>query len=199
MLTVGLTGGFGTGKTTVARLFSSLGAKVIDADKLNHQLMKRNEDSFKPIVKSFGQEILTDGDIDRKKLGAVVFNNSNRLKKLCRIVHPAIISEIKNGISHYKKDKSNQMIIIDAPLLIETGLDRLVDILIVVKASRKKQIKRVIRRMKIKRSEVLKRLKAQMPLKDKVRLADITIDNNGSLTKTKKEVRRIWQKLSKKK
>ena len=194
-----MTGGLGTGKTTVARIFSSLGAKVIDADKINHQLMKRNGSSFKSIVKSFGQKILTDGDIDRKKLGAVVFNNSKRLKKLCRIVHPAIISKIKNRISHYQKNKSNQIIIIDAPLLIEAGLDRLVDILIVVKASRRKQIQRVIRRMNIKRSEVLKRLKAQMPLKDKIRLADITIDNNGSLTKTKKEVRRIWQKLLKKK
>ena len=196
MLKIGLTGGFGTGKTTVARLFKGLGARVIDADAINHQLLAKRGDCAKKIVRAFGHGVLRLGQIDRKKLAAVVFNNRSKLVKLCRIVHPAIIKEITRSLQKCKKEKFKFPIIIDAPLLIEAGLHKTVDILIVVKASRQKQISRIVRRMKIDKSEVLKRIKLQIPLKEKIRLADFVIDNNASLTKTKQEVYGLWQKLT---
>ena len=199
MPTVGLTGSFGTGKTTVAGIFARLGAKIIDADKINHRLMRRTGSCFHKVVRAFGNGILTRGDVDRKKIAAIVFSDPAKLKRLSKIVHPQIITEIKKEILRYRKEKKTQIIIIDAPLLIEVGLQKNVDILIVVTAGRKEQIKRVTRRMKINPSEAIRRIKSQMALREKIRWADMVIDNNGSLTKTKKEVKTIWQRLLQKK
>jgi len=199
MLTIGLTGGFGTGKTTVAKMFAKLGAKIIDADKINHALIHKGGACFKNVVRSFGKGILSRGDLDRDKLGVVVFNDPGKLQKLCRLAHPAIIREVKRRISTYKRNKNHFLIIVDAPLLIETGLEEICDILVVVKASREVQVRRLKRRMPIEEKDIKKRIRAQMPLREKTRLADIVIDNNGTLTKTKKEVKEIWQKLLKKK
>ena len=197
MLKIGLTGGFGTGKSTVAGMFRSLGAKVLDADKMNHRLIHRGGACFPAVVKLFGKKILSGRDIDRKKIAAVVFKNRAKLQQLNAIVHPAVIRDIKKEIQRFKRGKRTT-IIIDAPLLIEAGLHKLCDCVIVVVSGREKQIQRVMRRMEINRKEVLKRIRAQMPLKRKIQLADITIHNNGTRIQTRKEVRRIWQSLLKK-
>ena len=197
MLKIGLTGGFGTGKSTVAGMFRSLGAKVLDADKMNHRLIHRGGACFPAVIKLFGKKILSGRDIDRKKIAAVVFKNRAKLQQLNAIVHPAVIRDIKKEIQRFKRGKRTT-IIIDAPLLIEAGLHKLCDCVIVVVSGREKQIQRVMRRMEINRKEVLKRIRAQMPLKRKIQLADITIHNNGTRIQTRKEVRRIWQSLLKK-
>lgn len=198
MLTVGLTGGFGTGKSTVAGFFKRLGAKVIDADGMAHKLIHKGGKCFSTIVRLLGQGILTKGDLDRKKVAAVVFHDKQKLKKLNAIIHPVVIREIKKTMARYKENR-NIILIIDAPLLIEVGLNRLCDVLIVVWAGRQNQIKRITRRMKIKEREALQRINAQMALHRKIRLADMIIDNNGTLTETKREVKRVWQELQKKK
>ena len=195
MLIVGLTGSLGTGKTTVASFFAGLGAKILDADEMSRQLTRRQGLCFKEVVRCFGKNILKDGSIDRKKLSAVVFNNPQQLKKLTRIIHPSVIRVIKKRLAVYKRNKSNSVVVVDAPLLIEAGLHRLADVLVVVKANRQKQIARVRKRLKIKHSEAVKRIQAQMPIREKMRLADAVIDNRGSLVQTKKQVEALWQKL----
>jgi len=194
MQTLGITGSFGTGKTTVARLFAKFGAQVIDADKLAHKVIKKGSREYKKIVTGFGGDILKlGGEIDREKLARKVFGKSSALRKLVGIVHPAVIMEIKRQLARVKSRK--QVVIIDAPLLIESGLSRNLDKLIVVVASRENQINRLKKKTELNTSQILQRIKAQLPLKNKVIIADFIIDNNGSLTYTKKQVKEIWQKL----
>lgn len=196
MLIIGLTGGLATGKTTVAKMFAQLGAQVIDADKIAHKLISPRGACYTSIVRYFGGDIVTKGNIDRKKLSTIVFNNKHALRKLEGIIHPEVKKNIFTEIK--KRQKKNSIIIIDAPLLIEAGIEKKVDRLIVVKSSLNKQIKRSSARLKITKSEALKRIKAQMPLKDKERLADIVINNNEDLENTRKQVKAIWEKIFKK-
>jgi len=143
MLTIGLTGGFGTGKTIVAKMFKKLGARVLDADNVAHQLMNRNGTCFKTIVKEFGNEILSHGQINRKKLGDIVFKKSRTLKKLTDIIHPKVRQNFILKIKQYKTGGRTKIIIMDVPLLFESNFHTLCDYTIVVKADKSKQIKRI--------------------------------------------------------
>ena len=193
---VGLTGSFGTGKTYVSSIFKSLGAKVIDADKLAHKSFKKNSAAYKKIIATLGRSILSaDGSINRKALGRIVFNNKKRLAELNSIIHPGVIREIKDRI----KSSKDEVLIIDAPLIFETGLALLMDVLVVVKASRKEQIKRCVKKFNISEQDVCKRMACQMPLKVKIERADYYVDNNGTRKETEKQVKLIWQELKKKK
>lgn len=192
-LILGLTGSFGSGKTAVAKIFKNYGAKIIDADRIAHYLLKPQNKIYQRILGSFGQTIIArDKTIDREKLACLVFNNKNLLEKLNQIMHPEIIRIMRREI----KKSPKKVIVLDAPLLIEAGLKKWVDKLIVVKIKRKKQIERILKKSKLTRQEILKRIKSQLPLQDKVRRADFVIDNNGTLKSTKRQVREVWSKLS---
>ena len=196
MLILGLTGSLGSGKTTVAAMLTKLGARHIDADRIYHQLIKRGYPLYKELVAVFGQEILKQNQqIDRKKLGKIAFENKKHLKRLCQITHPAVIKEIKSELSKLKKLKREKIVLIDAPLLIEANLIKIIDKLIVVTAGRKKQIARSRVRLKIPYAQILQRMKAQVPLKAKIRLADYVIDNDGTLKQTRKQVKNIWKQM----
>jgi len=192
-LILGLTGSFGSGKSTVARIFKSLGATVIDADRIAHQIIRPGSQIYKKIINIFGKDILKKNKaIDRDKLAQIVFNNKNLLKKLNQIMHPQIIRIIKDEI----KTSKSKLIILDAPLLIEAGLNNLVDKLIVVRLDTRQQIKRLLGKLSLKKSEILKRLNVQIPLEDKVRLADFVIDNSGTMGETEQQVKEVWEKMS---
>lgn len=193
MQIIGLTGGFGTGKSFAASVFRSLGAKVIDADKIAHGILKKGSFVYRKVVASFGKDILDRrGDIDRKALAELVFANRRRLEGLNKITHPEVIRSIKDRIKSGKKD---DIFIIDAPLLIEANLGSITDKIIVVKASRKNQILRCIKKIGISKTEVVKRIKSQMPLKEKEKMADFVIDNDGKKSSTRKQVKEIWRKI----
>ena len=131
---IGITGSFGSGKTTVARMFKSFGVEVIDVDKIAHRIIKPRSKIYKKIISAFGKDILKNNKtIDRHKLAQIVFNNKNLLKKINRIMHPEIIGMIKNRI----KTSRSKLIILDTPLLIEAGLKDRVHKLIVVKVDRR--------------------------------------------------------------
>lgn len=193
-LIVGITGGLGTGKSTVTGIFRKLGAAVISADRIAHDLILPEGPAYKKVVSLFGVKILKkDKRIDRKKLAQIVFNDKRKLMLLNSVIHPKVIKRIKEII---KKDRTSKKVyIIDAPLLIEAGALNMIDRLIVVATDRNTQIKRCIKNFGLKRSDILKRIRCQMPLAKKRRLADFIIDNNRPLNSTKKMVEKIWEEI----
>jgi len=196
---IGLTGSFATGKSTVARMFHALGAKIINADKIAHKVL--DEPSIKnKLLILFGDDISARNRISRRKLGKLVFSNRDLVVKLNKVVHPPVIAEIKKELRKNKQTKFNQrkVIVLDAPLLIEAGLLKLVDYLVVVKCSKINQIRRGIKNG-FNKSQAIRRIQAQMPLKYKIRLANFVVNNNFSLEKTNAEVKSIWQKITPKK
>lgn len=195
MLVIGITGGLGSGKTTVARMFARLGARVLDADKIAHRLLVSRRGCFHQIVKNFGPRVLTAGRIDRKKLAAAVFGHPRDLQTLERIVHPRVIREMKDRIRAYKKGRKVRCVVADVPLLFESGMEEMMDVVVVVKARRDQQITRTIRRLSLSRHDILLRLKRQMPMKEKLRRADVIIDNRATLVRTRAQVRQVWQRL----
>lgn len=189
---LGLTGSFGSGKSTVAGIFRSCGAKIIDADKIAHRLIKPRTKIYKKIIDTFGNGILRKNRaINRAKLARIVFSNKLLLKRLNKIVHPEVIEVIQEKI----RTSPQKIIILDAPLLIEAGLEKIADKLIVVTITREKQIKRICKKKGLKRQDILKRIAAQIPLSNKIRLADFVIDNSGTIKKTKKQIKRIRRLL----
>jgi len=193
---LGITGSFGSGKTTVAGIFKSFGAKIIDADKIAHSLIKPQTPVYKKIICAFGRGILNqDKSINRHRLARLVFNNKNLLKKLNKITHPEIIRIIKEKI---RTDASSGIVVLDAPLLIEKGLGKITDKLIVVTITGKKQTERMRNKTGLSITDILKRVKAQIPLRNKVRLADFIIDNSATLKETEKQVQEIRRLLWKK-
>ena len=197
-LIVGLTGGIVGGKSTVASMFRDLGAKSIDADRLGHSVILPYKPAWKKIVKLFGEDILrNDLTIDREKLGKIVFADQALLKKLNEITHPEIIKLIKKEINLARNKTHNQekILIIDAALIYEAKIDRLIDKIIVVYIDEDEQIKRLIKRNNLSKDEALQRVKSQIPMKEKIKKADYVIDNNEKLGKTKEQVEKIWQNL----
>ena len=186
---IGITGGYAAGKTTVADMFVSKGARKIDADEIGHQLLfeSRIKDQ---VLEIFGDEILTDARIDRKKLAKRVFSDKDELESLCNILHPEIIRRVKE----VAESAGNEIIVIDAPLLIEAGLHEYVDKVIVVTAKKETRIKRAADRG-VSGMEAEKIIDTQMPLSEKVKFADYIIDNNNGLEITKEGVEKIWQEM----
>lgn len=192
MTIIGITGSFGTGKSFVASVFKSLGAKVLDADKIAHKLLKKGAPAYEETVDLFGAAILAKNkDIDRGKLAAIVFADREKLEKLNSIIHPKVIREIKDKIESWRGEKA---VVIDAPLLIEANLEGMVDKLVVVKASKDTQIARCSKKFGIDEDECMARINNQMPLREKLERADFIIDNEGTKAQTKKQVTEIWRK-----
>ncbi len=192
---IGITGSIGSGKTTAAKIFSRYHFNRIDADEIGHELLKSNKKIKNIIIKEFGKEILgKNKNIDRKKLGGIVFGGNKKLKKINSITHPAIINKIKNQIKKIQKECGDEAkIIIDAPLLIETNLKDYVNKIIVIKSDKKNAIKRLNKKFPKERIERI--LKAQIPLEDKLKYADFVIENNGNLKNIEKQVKEIIGKL----
>ena len=193
MLIIGLTGGFGTGKSYVAGIFRSLGAKVIDADLLAHDSIKRGSSAYKKVVALFGPSVLKAGrEIDRPKLGRLVFGDKRLLKRLDEIIHPEVISEIKKKLRQTSK---GDVVVIDAPLLIEAGLAGMVDELVVVACPKSEQIRRCMRKFGVDKKEVLKRVKSQISLTKKIKMADYVVNNNGPKAETREAAKKIWRQI----
>lgn len=193
---LGVTGSVGSGKTTVAKLFSRHWYKRIDADEIGHEIIKRNSIVYKKIVNNFGNEILDKNkNIDRKKLGDIVFNDINKLKRLDSITHPLIIKEIKTQIKKIKNNCGNKTkIVIDAPLLLETNTKDLVDKIIVVKCDTENIMKRD---KKYPKQKIERILNSQMPLDEKLKYADFVVDNDKDITYLKNYVDHIVEELQK--
>jgi len=191
-IVVGLTGGIASGKSTVLKEFKRLGAKIIDSDEIAHRIILKGTPAYKKIVRVFGEYILRPNrEIDRKKLGNIIFSDSKRRKILEKITHPVIIDEIKKEINRFTR----KVIIIDAPLLFEAGLTAMVDKIIVVWIPKKLQIDRLIKRNKLTYKQAKQQISAQMPLKTKKKLADYLIDNTQPLPVAKDLIKKFLKNV----
>ena len=191
MLVIGLTSSIGCGKTTVAGFFRELGAKVIDADAIVHDLYRQDTALKKKLLAAFGSGILLHGAIDRKALAAIVFHDAKQLRTLNALVHPAVLARIRKEIESTRK----KAVVLDVPLLVEASALRLVDKLVVVQCSLAQQLERVMHRLGLSREEALSRISAQLALKEKIKLADYVIDNGGSPRHTQRQVEMLYDKL----
>ncbi len=177
---IGLTGGIATGKSTVARLVESRGFKVIDADRVSHQVTAVGEDGYTEILKQFGENVLDQQlKIDRKKLAEIVFNNSDQKKKLESILHPLIQEKVQEA-KQKEFDNKTKFLFYDVPLLFENNLQTQFDLTIVVWCDLQTQLNRLIQRNHLDIPQAQLRINNQMKLSEKIRLAKKCIDNSGS-------------------
>jgi dephospho-CoA kinase len=194
MLLVGLTGGIGTGKSTVARMLESRGAVVFDADVLARQAVAPGTPGFDQVVERFGPNVLAPGGgLDREALASIVFSDPAARRDLEGIVHPEVRRMFAEGCEEYKD--SDRVVIFSAPLLVETGMHTAFDLLIVVSAPVATQIERLMRGRGMAERDVRARIAAQLPLEAKAEVADILVDNEGRLEDLEGRVERVWRDL----
>lgn len=199
MLRVGLTGGVACGKSTVAAIFAELGAHVIDADKIVHELYRKGEPVYHELVERFGVEILSpDGEVDRARLAAVAFEGG-RVTELNQIVHPAVFRCQQEWMREIESRQSGAIAMVEAALILESGGKARYDKIIVVTCRPEQKVARYARRAGIleaaARAEVQRRSKAQMSDQEKASHADHVIDNSGALPATRRQVERIYAEL----
>lgn len=193
---IGLTGGIASGKSTVARIFRSLGAELIDADLIAHKVIEKNKPAYRKIVKTFGQVCLRkNGEINRNVLGKIVFKNPDQRKILNAIVHPEVFKEEKEAEKRIRKKNRNAIIVYDIPLLIETGSYSKMDKVVLVYVKREEQIERLMLRNHLTKEESLQRIQAQIPLDQKKKYADYLINGDENREKTLRRVKKVFEEI----
>ncbi len=213
MLKVGLTGGIAAGKSVVGEMLVALGAHLVQADRIAHSLMRPGEAVYNEVVRHFGREILNpDLSVNRAKLAEVAFGpattaegqrvsrtQQSRIEELNRIVHPAVIRSQEEWMREMGRQDPHAVAIVEAALILEAGVAKRFDRLIVVTSSAEQRVPRFAARQKIDletaRKEVVRRMAAQLPDEEKIKAADYVIDNSGSLEKTREQVLAVWEKL----
>jgi len=194
----GLTGGVASGKTTVARMLEELGARIIDADQLGHEILRAPLPAYQEAVRRFGAEILDpSGEIDRRQLGAIVFADPAKLSELNAIVHPQIIARVEELAAQYEVENPNSVIVVDAALIYEAGIGSQFRKMLVAWCRPEQQIERLIRRSGLSREEAEGRIRSQMSVEEKRRRADYVIDCSGSKENTRAQVRTVYAELQK--
>lgn len=196
MVLVGLTGGVATGKSTVASMFKRCGAVIIDADALARSVVEPGKPAWREIVKSFGKTVLNpDRTINRRVLGGIVFRDPAKLRRLERIVHPRVSRAQRRLVQSAFARNPRAVVVYDVPLLFEAGIERTVDHIIVVSADRDVQISRLRKRDGLSRADAIRRIKSQMPLAQKRRLADFVLDGTMSKHALFRLVKTLFQRF----
>ena len=193
---IGLTGIIGSGKSTVARLLAELGAVVIDADKLGHEAFQPGTEARREVVAVFGRQVLSpSGEIDRTKLGEIVFNDPEALGRLNRIMHPHIYEMIKTLIDEYRR-QNVAVVVLEVPLLIEANWTSLVDEVWVTIAPRPKILKRTRNQRGLNYKETMARIHSQLPIKEILKHSNAVINNESGLEELKNRVTELWAGLA---
>ena len=196
MLRVGLTGSIGVGKSFVASVFVELGCHVLDADQTAREVVMPGTAGLKALTEAFGEEILnTDGTLDRKRLGAVIFADPSKRQRLNNILHPFIIARQDEILSAWEAEDPDGIGIVDAALMIESGGYKRFDKLIVVHCRPEVQLERLMLRDKLSRDEALRRINSQMPQEEKQKFADYLIDTSDGFELTRSQSAEIYHKL----
>ncbi len=192
---IGLTGGIGSGKSTVSQLLAELGAVILDADKIGHEAFKPNTEAWSEVVATFGREILApNGEVDRKKLGEIVFSNSESLSRLNQIMHPRMYNIMKAQIEEYRR-QGVDVVVLEAAILIEANWTPLVDEVWVTIAPKDMVLERLKKQRGLVEEQTLARIRSQLSLEERVKHADVVINNDGGFDEIKAKVKELWERL----
>jgi len=195
MKVIGLTGGIGSGKSKVSQFMAELGAVVLNADEVGHEAFRPDTEIWRKVVTAFGRQIVTpDGNIDRKKLGNIVFGNPESLSRLNQIMHPRMYDIVKARLKEYRQ-QGTRVVVLEAPLLLEAGWTPLVDEVWVTTAPEATVLKRLEERSGMSQAESLTRIRSQLPAAERVRRADVVLNTDCDLDELKSKVKELWQRL----
>ncbi len=195
MKVIGLTGGIGSGKGTVSQFLAELGAVILNADEVGHEAFKPDTEIWRKVVAAFGRQILTpDGNIDRKKLGEIVFGNAESLSRLNQIMHPRMYDMVKAQLEEYRR-QGVAVAVLEAPLLIEAGWTSLVDEVWITVASEATLLSRLQEQKGLSREQALARIHSQLSSAERVRHADMVINTDCDLDEVKARVKELWKGL----
>lgn len=199
MIIAGLTGGIASGKSTVSRFLCDAGARIIDADKIARQLVKRETPAYDEIIAFFGETVLlANREIDRERLGDIIFNDPLKRARLDAIVHSRVFGRSQEIIARYTAENPDAVVILDIPLLLEAGTQRDMAEVIVVYVPESLQLKRLVKRDGIDEKAAMARIRSQMPIEKKRKLATVLIDNSGSLSDTRRQSVAVFNRLKQK-
>ncbi len=193
MLTIGLTGGIGSGKSTVAQILGEFGAPILDADKVAHTTYAPGAPAYDAVIAAFGAQVVAaDRTIDRKKLGSIVFGNPERLNQLTSIVWPATRESIRRNVAELRAGGAKLPIVVEAAILIEANWQPLFDEIWLVRASREQVVARIESQRGLKPAETETRIRAQLSDEERAKHATLVIENNGSLEELRELLRTVW-------
>ena len=198
MPVIAITGGVGAGKSSVASLFADLGANALSADVAAREVLEPGSKALDTVIREFGRDFLQpDGSLDRKKMAALVFSKSEARLRLEAITHPAIREVIRKRISSILDGAPDAVIVVEVPLLYETGIESGYDAVIAVVSSKENQVSRLAARDGLSAAEIEKRIAAQLTMEEKARRADYVIENDGNRDALKQKVRSVWDRILK--
>ncbi len=193
MKVIGLTGGIGSGKSTVSQFLAELGAVILDADRVGHEALKPDTEVWREVVAAFSRQVLTpSGNIDRAKLGEIVFGKPESLSRLNQIMHPRMFDMVKAQLEGYRQ-QGVDVAVLEAPLLIEAGWTSLVDEVWVTVASESTVLRRLQERAGLSQAESLARIRSQLSSEERIKHADVVINNDGDLDELKARVGKLWE------
>ena len=192
MLVIGLTGGIGTGKSEVSHILQELGAVVIDADRVGHEAYKPHSEIWRAVVHSFGEEILRpSGEIDRKRLGDIIFSDLSARERLNSIMHPRMAGIIGEQIDQYRQ-KGSEVVVVEAALLMEAGWSSLVDEIWVTSSPEEEVVERLRDRDDLSEEQIRDRITSQLPFEERASQAHVVVENSGSKGELREEVESLW-------
>ncbi len=192
---IGLTGGIGSGKSTVSQCLAELGAVILDADKVGHEAFKPSTEAWREVVAAFGRQILTpSGEIDRKKLGEIVFSQPESLSRLNQIMHPRMYDMMQAQIEEYRR-QGVDVVVLEAAILIEANWTSLVDEVWVTVAPEATVLKRLKEQRGLAEEQTLARIRSQLSAEERAKHADVVINNDGELDEVKAKVKELWARL----
>jgi len=198
MLTIGLTGGIGSGKSTVAQILGEFGAPILDADKVAHTTYAPGAPAYDAVIAAFGAQVVAaDRTIDRKKLGSIVFGNPERLNQLTSIVWPATRESIRRNVADLRAGGAKLPIVVEAAILIEANWQPLFDEIWLVRASREQVVARIESQRGLKPAETEARIRAQLSDEERAKHATLVIENNGSLEELREMLKTVWSEALK--
>ena len=193
MLVIGVTGGIGSGKSEVARLLAGFGANLISADQVGHEAYTRQSEAWVAVVEAFGEGVLqASGDIDRQKLGAVVFSDPSEMDRLNKIMHPRMANIVEKKIDSFR-DNGSEVVIVEAAVLFEAGWERLVDEVWMVSAPVEMIVDRLKSRNGLSSYEARQRITSQMSTEERLKRSDVEVDNSGDVSELRSAVKTLWE------